>query len=72
MTDVDINFLAKQNARILEEIRSMRDDMTVLTAIVLRLDATLTALLHEIRATHTQIARMNDRIRKLENEGPNE
>jgi hypothetical protein len=42
----------------------------VLTAIVLRLDGTLTALLQETRATHTQIARMNDRVLKLEGAGP--
>ena len=51
------------------EIASLRDDLTVLTAIVMRLDGSHVALLQETRATHTQITRMNDRIRKLETEG---
>jgi hypothetical protein len=66
MTDADLNFLTRQSERILTEIASLRDDMAVLTAIVLRLDGSHAALLQETRATHAQIARMNDRIRKLE------
>ena len=64
----DLSFLARQNERILTELASLRDDMTVLTAIVLRLDGSQTNLLQEIRAMHSQISRMNDRIRKLETE----
>ena len=66
MTDADINFLARQSERIMSEIASLRDDAAVLTSIVLRLNGSMTAVLQEMRATHTQIARMNDRIRKLE------
>ena len=66
MTDADINFVARQSERIMSEIESLRDDAAVLTSIVLRLDGSMTAVLQEMRATHTQIARMNDRIRKLE------
>ena len=69
MTDPDLNFLARQNERILTEIASLRDDMTVLTAMVMRLDGSHAALLQEPRATHVQIARMNDRVCKLEAEG---
>jgi hypothetical protein len=69
VVDPDLNFLARQNERILTEIASLRDDMTVLTAIVMRLDGSHVALLQEVRATHTQIARMNDRILKLETQG---
>jgi hypothetical protein len=64
--NADLNFLMRQGERLIADVASMRDDLTVLTAIELRLDGTLTALLQETRATHTQIARMNDRIRKLE------
>jgi hypothetical protein len=69
LADPDLNFLARQNERILTEVASLRDDMAVLTAMVLRLDGSHTALLQETRATHAQIARMNDRVRKLETEG---
>lgn len=67
---VDLNFLARQLQRLTTDVASMRDDMQVLTSIVLRQDGTLTALLGETRATHTQIARMNERIRKLEATSP--
>jgi hypothetical protein len=59
-------FPTRQNERIPNEIASLRDDMAVLTPTVLRLDGSHSALLQETRATHTQITRMNDRIRKLE------
>ena len=68
MIDADINFPARQSERIMSEIASLRDDAAVLTSIVLRLDGSMTAVLQEMRATHTQIARMNDRIRKLEDD----
>jgi hypothetical protein len=66
MTDADLNFIARQNERLIAEVSSLRDDMSVMTAIVLRLDGSQSALLAELRAIHSQIARMNDRIRKLE------
>ena len=69
LTDPDLNFFARQNERILTEIASLRDNMTVLTAMVMRLDGSHAALLQETRATHAQITRMNDRVRKLEAEG---
>jgi len=69
LADPDLNFLVRQNERILTEVGSLRDDMAALTAMVMRLDGSHAALLQETRATHAQIARMNDRIRKLEAEG---
>lgn len=66
MTDAGLTFLTRQNERLITEVSSLRDDMNVLTAIVLRLDGSMTALLQENRAIHSQITRMNDRIRKLE------
>ena len=51
MTDeIDLKFLARQNERIMSDMGSLRDDMRVLTAMVLRLENTL--------------GRMNDRIRE--------
>lgn len=66
MTDADLTLLTRQNERLITEVGSLRDDTNVLTAIVLRLDGSMTALLQENRAIHSQITRMNDRIRKLE------
>ena len=68
MVEPDLSFLVRQNERILAEVASLGDDMAVLTAMVMRLDGSQTALLQETRATHAQVARMNDRIRKLEAE----
>jgi len=63
---VDLNFLARQLQRLTTDVASVRDDMQVLTSIVLRQDGTLTALLQETRATHNQIQRMNERLRSVE------
>lgn len=77
MTDIDLNFIARQVERVLTEQAAMRDDMRVLTAIVLRVDNTVARhqamfgeILDELRAMHVQITRMNDRIRKLEDANP--
>lgn len=73
MAEIDLNFLAQQLERLLTNDALQRDDMRVLTAIVMRLDNTrerhegvMTDILHEMRAIHMQIGRMNDRITKLE------
>jgi hypothetical protein len=52
---IDLNFLARQLQRLTTDFASLRDDVQVLTSIVLRQDGTLTALLQETRATHAQI-----------------
>jgi hypothetical protein len=67
---VDLNFLARQLQRLTTDVASLRDDMQVLTSIVLRQDGTLTALLQETRVTHNQIQRMNERVRGLEATAP--
>ena len=67
---VDLSFIATRLDRLTTEVGSLRDDMTVLTSIALRLDGTVNAVLAELRATHQQVARMNDRVRKLEDAGP--
>jgi hypothetical protein len=66
MADVDLDFLARQMERLIGDNARIRDDLRVLTAMVIRLDGTVGALLDETRATHAQIARMNDRISRLE------
>ena len=59
---VDLEFLSKQNERMMRELASFRDDMRVLTAIVMRLDTTMGQVLEELRATHAQVARLGDRV----------
>jgi hypothetical protein len=70
MADADLNFIARPNERIVTDLAGLRDDMAVLTAIVIRLDGSMTGLLQEMPATHSQIARMNDRIHRLEDARP--
>lgn len=45
---VDLNFLARQLQRLTTDVASLRDDMQVLTSIILRQDGTLTSLLQEL------------------------
>lgn len=66
MTEPDLNFLAKQLDRVLTEIGTLRDEVMVLSAMVIRLDATVDGLKQEIRAVHAQNTRHDARIRKLE------
>jgi hypothetical protein len=56
MTDPDLNFLARQVERLITDVASLRDDMRVLMAMVLRQDHTLARLVKEVRAVHEQIA----------------
>ena len=53
---VDLNFLARQLQRLTADVASLRDDMRVLTSIVLRLDGTVTTLLQEMRDAHADPA----------------
>lgn len=69
----DLSFIANRLERLTTEVGSLRDDMRVLTAMVLRLDNTrerqeslLSEMLAEIRSMHQQSARLNDRVRSLE------
>src|SRR6266436_4124185 len=64
----DMHFLQATAQRQQTDVLGLRDDVRVLTAIAMRLDTSHSVLLEELRATHAQIARMNDRIRKLEDE----
>jgi hypothetical protein len=49
---VTLEFLARQQQRMLDEMSSFRDDMQVLTAMVMRLDGTVGLVLTELRAMH--------------------
>ncbi len=61
----DLTLLARQQRQILTELGSVRDDLAVLTAIAMRQDATLSGLLNEVRAMHSQHSRLANRVRDL-------
>jgi hypothetical protein len=70
---ITLEFLARQQQRLLEEMSlvrgemgSFRADMQVLTAMVMRLDGTLGLVLTELRAMHSQHGRLANRGRHLE------
>jgi hypothetical protein len=63
---VTLEFLAAQQRRILDEIAFLRDDIKVLTAIVLRHKETLIRVLEQMTAMVAQNARIVDRLRALD------
>jgi hypothetical protein len=70
---VTLEFLAAQQRRMLDEMTSMRDDIKVLTAIVLRhettlprLDETLDGILEQMRAMVAQHSRIVDRVHAID------
>jgi hypothetical protein len=66
---VDLNLLATLMRQVIAEQGAIRDDMRVLTAIVMRQDNTLATLLTEVRAMHSQHSRLDNRVRALETRG---
>jgi hypothetical protein len=63
MAKIDLAFLARQNERIMADKTSMRDELRVQTAMITRLDGTVAGLVQEVRAVHTWMAGMDDRVR---------
>ena len=63
---ITLEFLAAQQRRILDEIAFLRDDIKVLTAIVLRHEETLIRVLEQMTAMVAQNARIVDRLRALD------
>ena len=70
MPDVDLNFLARQNERILHDLAGVRDELRVQGAMIMRLDGAVASLSEQVQVVHNQIGRINDRLRKLEDAQP--
>jgi hypothetical protein len=77
MVEVTLDFLAQQQVRILKELGAIREEQAnaranelVTSAIVQRMDATLSGavngLLIEVRALHGQVDRVLRRLERLE------
>jgi hypothetical protein len=76
MTEADLNFLVRQNERLITDVASLRGDMRVLTAVVMRLENTrerheglLADMLREIQTMSARSARADDCLRRLEEAG---
>ena len=65
---VTLDFIGKQLERVIAEQSSMRDDLRVLTTIVLRLEGTLNGVLDQLHAMVSQHQRFDARLRQLEEE----
>ncbi len=64
--NVDLGFIARALRDLQTDMRTLQDDMRVTAAIVQRMDGTLSGLVNEIRATHSQMSRVDRRVRDLE------
>jgi len=64
--EIDLEYLARQQQQILGELGTMRDDAAVLLAIVMRIDGTVSGLVQEVRAMHSQHSRLANRVTALE------
>jgi hypothetical protein len=71
MTEVTLEFLARQNERILHELANMRVDIAnmrgaidVLTAMSIRHETSIQTVVTELQAIHQFNARLHDRVRK--------
>lgn len=58
--------LLKQGERVLNEVASLRDDMTVTMARMDRLDNTVGLAVVELRAMHGAFSKLSQRVRTLE------
>jgi hypothetical protein len=65
---INLEFLARQQERIIDQLNAFRDDMQVLTAMVMRLDGTVGLVPKELRAMHSQHQRLANRVGWLERE----
>jgi uncharacterized protein Yka (UPF0111/DUF47 family) len=63
---VDLAYIGRALQRLTTEVGSLRDDMKVLTAIVLRHEETLIRVLEQITTMVAQNARIVDRLRAVE------
>jgi hypothetical protein len=66
MAEVTLDFLAQQQARILTEMRTLRNDMDMLIRIVTRLDTTVDALREDIRTLWLSQGDLRRRLEELE------
>ena len=63
---VDLAYVGRALQRLTTEVASLRDDMRVLTTIVLRHEETLIRVLEQITTMVAQNARIVDRLRAVE------
>jgi hypothetical protein len=65
-----IPVLGKSIEVLQRDVRTLRDDLHVTSAMAMRVDTTLSNLVAEFSAIHRWMSGMNSRVRELENERP--
>jgi DNA anti-recombination protein RmuC len=63
---VELEFLGKQMERVLNEIGSLREDMTVMMEIMRRVERNLNSLNSQLTDMHVYNRRVEARVAKLE------
>ncbi|MBN9071281.1 MAG: hypothetical protein J0H34_06675 [Rhizobiales bacterium] len=63
---VDLAFLARQQDAVLSELRTLREDMTVMMEIMRRLDHRVSALETAVQSIGTQLTDMHAYNRRVE------
>ena len=66
MAKVDLEFLARQIERVINDVAGLRDDMMVVLARLDRIDATTHSLVTEVRAMHSRHDRLGRRVDRVE------
>jgi hypothetical protein len=64
--EVSIEFVSRQLDRVLTEMRGLRQDIDMLTRIVLRLDSTVDALREDVKTLWLSQGDLRRRIEALE------
>jgi hypothetical protein len=68
--EVSLEFLSRQLERVLDRLGGLEDQVTVLTGMAMRHDGALTGLTVEVRGLVQSIARVEHRLRKVEDAEP--
>ena len=63
---VDLAYIGRALQRLTSDLAALRDEMRVQTAMILRQDGTLNAVLEQLRAMVAQHQRTAERVRQLE------
>jgi hypothetical protein len=65
---VDLNWIARALLAVQRDLLSLRDDVTVVTAILNRVDHNQSSFIEELRAMRVQQERVRSRVDRLERE----
>ena len=63
---VSLDLILRRLSNMNVDIATLRDDMRVMSAMLMRMDNTLAALLTEVRAMHARHDRLAQRVERIE------